>query len=65
MAPLFPLPYLLSNIPLLAILLIILMSFSIFHDMIDLREGGDKRLVYKLFKRLYKVTKGDERLYKD
>ena len=41
---------LLSNIPLLVILLIIWMSFSLFHDMTDLTKVKNKRLVYKLFK---------------
>ena len=41
---------LLSNIPLLVILLIIWMSFSLFHDMADLTKVQNKRLVYKLFK---------------
>ena len=50
MALLSVLPDLLSNIPLLAISLIRRMSLSLFHDMIDLKEGGNRRLVYKLFK---------------
>ena len=44
-------PDLLSSIPLLAIPLITRMSFSLFHDMIDLRKGGN-RFVYSLFKTL-------------
>ena len=41
---------LLSNIPLLFILLIMWMSFSLFHEMTDLKKVKNKRLVYKLFK---------------
>ena len=43
MAPLSLLPDLLSNIPLLAINLIIWMSFSLIHDMID-QEGGKQKI---------------------
>ena len=42
LAPLSLPPDLLSNKPLLAIPLIILMSFSLFHDMIDLGKGETK-----------------------
>ena len=48
---------LLSNIPLLFILLIMWMSFSLFHEMTDLKKVKNKRLVYKLFK-----TWGDKML---
>ena len=44
-------PDLLSSIPLFDIPLITRMSFSLFHDMIDLRKGGN-RFVYSLFKTL-------------
>ena len=42
LAPLSLPPDLLSNKPLLAIPLITLMSFSLFHDMIDLGKGETK-----------------------
>ena len=56
MAPLSLLPDLLSNIPLLAILLMITMSFPLLY-MIDLRKGYNRKLVYKLFKAIPRVKK--------
>ena len=43
MVPLSLLPDLLSNIPLLAISLIIRMSFTLFHDMPDLKQRENRK----------------------
>ena len=50
MIPLSLIPDLLSNIHLLAIPLIIRMSFSLLNDMIDLKKEENRKLVRKLFK---------------